>query len=150
MSIHRATINWQRDGQSFELKSYSRDHIWQFPGGESLHASAAPAYAGNAALVDPEEAFTASLSSCHMLTFLALACSKGFVVNSYRDEAEGTLGKTEQGRLAMTRVVLRPRIEFEGTTPDAETMSGLHERAHKACFIANSVSTEVAVESAES
>lgn len=149
MSIHKATINWQRNGQPFELKTYSRDHLWQFPGGESLRASAAPAYAGNAALVDPEEAFTASLSSCHMLTFLALACSKGFVVNSYNDEAEGTLGKTEQGRLAMNRVVLRPRIQFQGAVPDAQAMASLHERAHKACFIANSVSTEVVVEPAE-
>jgi organic hydroperoxide reductase OsmC/OhrA len=146
MSSHKATISWNRNDQPFELKTYSRDHLWQFPGGESLSASAAPAYAGNADLVDPEEAFTASLSACHMLTFLALACSKGFVVNRYEDEAEGTLAKNEQSRLAMTRVVLRPKIEFEGSAPDSATLEVLHERAHKACFIANSVNTEIVVE----
>lgn len=150
MSIHKATINWQRDGLPFELKTYSRDHLWQFPGGESLRASAAPDFAGNPALVDPEDAFTASLSACHMLTFLALACSKGFVVNSYHDEAEGTLGKNEHGRLVMTQVVLRPKVEFEGTPPDADTLDSLHHRAHKACFISNSVNTEVSVEVPES
>jgi organic hydroperoxide reductase OsmC/OhrA len=98
-------------------------------------------------MVDPEDAFTASISSCHMLFFLAFACSKGFVVNGYQDEAEGMLGKDDQGRMAMIRVVLRPRIEFEGEVPDAATMTSLHHRSHKACFIANSVSTEIVVES---
>ena len=146
MATHKATIRWQRGGKEFTLATYERDHSWQFEGGETVRASAAPAYKGNPAFVDPEEAFTASLSSCHMLTFLALAANKGFVVDEYVDHAEGYLDKNEQGRMAMTRVVLRPQITWGGEAPDADTLHQLHERAHKACFIANSVTTKIDVE----
>ena len=111
-------------------------------------ASAAPAYLGNPQLVDPEEAFIASLSSCHMLTFLAIASRKRLVVESYIDEATGWLEKNASGGLAITRVVLRPRVVFSGDkSPSPEELAQLHDQAHHACFIANSVKTEVSVES---
>ncbi len=146
MASHKISLNWSRNGQDFKPGMYSTDHRWTFEGGESVGASAAPAYKGNPALVDPEEAFTASLSACHMLTFLHMCAMKGFVVNSYTDDAEGFLGKNDDGRMAMVRVVLRPQIEFDGDAPDAATMDQLHHRAHMNCFIANSVSTKIDIE----
>lgn len=112
-----------------------------------MRASAAPAYLGDPALVDPEEAFVASLSSCHMLTFLALAAKKRLVVDRYTDEAVGYMEKNAQGKLAITRVVLRPKVSFGGSgAPPAEVSEELHATAHRYCFIANSVTAEIAVE----
>ena len=145
MSEHRAHLLWQHDGSDFLARQYSRNHQIRFPGGESYLGSAAVEYGGDAAAVDPEAAFTASLSSCHMLTFLALAAVKGFVVEHYEDEAVGTLGKNEEGRLAMTEVLLQPRVRFSGNAPTPEQLSQLHERAHRGCFIANSVKTPIRV-----
>jgi len=145
MSSHKASIHWQRGDSEFSPAGYNRDHRWDFEGGESVGASAAPAYKGNPALVDPEQAFTASLSACHMLTFLYMAATKGLVVERYDDDAEGFIGKNEEGRMAVTRVVLRPRVEF-AEAPDAETLATLHERAHKMCFIANAVRCAVDIE----
>ncbi|MCB1609979.1 MAG: OsmC family protein [Xanthomonadales bacterium] len=145
MSEHRAKLIWSHDGSDFLARNYTRNHRIEFPNGQSYAGSAAVEYGGDAACVDPEAAFTASLSSCHMLTFLALAAVKGFVVEHYEDDAVGTLGKNEQGRLAMTHVRLSPQIRFAGNAPDADTLKVLHERAHRACFIANSVSTIVEV-----
>ncbi len=119
-----------------------------FDAGITVRASAAPSYKGNERCVDPDEAFVASLSSYHMLTFLAIACKKGFAVDGYRDQAVGTLGKDPAGRLAMTRVTLRPQVGFGGEkTPMPEELAQMHDQAHHACFIANSVKTEVIVES---
>jgi len=146
MSDHHATIRWRRTSDDFTYQSYNRDHEWDFAGGQTLRASAAPDYQGDAALANPEEAFIASLSSCHMLTFLALCTKKRLVVDSYVDEAAGSLGKLDDGRMAVTKVTLRPKIEFGGDAPDAETLRDLHDKAHKHCFIANSVTTEVTVE----
>ncbi len=146
MSEHHASIRFAHSAGSFADKSFSRDHQWLFKGDQQLLASSAPAFNGNPNAVDPEDAFTASLASCHMLTLLALAAVKGFEVASYSDDAIGTLDKNEQGRMSMVRVVLRPRIEFTGRQPTIEELHGLHERAHKACFIANSVTTAVSVE----
>ncbi len=149
MSEHRVTVSWDRGGRDFTYETYSRDHTWSFEGGTTVAASAAPAYKGNADLVDPEEAFVASLSSCHMLTFLALATKKRLVVERYTDRAVGVLEKNEDGRLAVTRVVLRPEIEFGGDRrPTPADLAELHEKAHDHCFIANSVKTEVTVEQA--
>lgn len=148
MSEHHATICWGRGEVEFRYDSYSRDHDWSFPGGERVAASAAVEYLGSAERVDPEEAFVASLASCHMLTFLAIAARKRLVVDSYRDEAVGFMEKNEQGRLAVTRVVLRPRIEWEGEPPSAEAIEKIHQLSHETCFIANSVRTEIRVESA--
>lgn len=145
MSEHRAKLIWDNDGSDFLAKQYTRNHRIEFANGQAYAASAAVEYGGDAQCVDPEAAFTASLSSCHMLTFLALAAVKKFVVESYEDDAVGTLGKNEQGRLAMTHVLLSPRIKFTGNAPDEGVLNTLHERAHRACFIANSVTTKIEV-----
>jgi len=146
MSEHKARISWTRDGKDFGYKTYSRDHVWRFDNGVEVPASATPAYLGNPERVDPEGALVAALSSCHMLTFLALAANKGFVVDSYEDHAVGFVEKNTQGKLAVTRVELRPRIVFSGPkTPTAADMEWLHDKAHKECFIANSVTTDVRV-----
>ncbi len=146
MSEHQATISWARDGADFGYKTYSRDHVWRFANGVETPASAAPAYLGNPERVDPESAFVAALASCHMLTFLALAANKGFVIDSYEDAAVGRLEKNANGKLAITAVELRPKIRFGGekqpTQPDLEW---LHDKAHRECFIANSVLTDVKV-----
>jgi organic hydroperoxide reductase OsmC/OhrA len=149
MSEHKVTVAWKKETPEFEYSSYNRDHDWVFDAGITLRASATPAYQGNERCVDPEEAFVASLSSCHMLTFLAIACKKRFIVESYHDQAVGILGKDPSGKLAMTRVTLRPQIRFGGDkTPTPEELRQMHDQAHHACFIANSVKTEVVVESA--
>jgi organic hydroperoxide reductase OsmC/OhrA len=145
MSEHKATVRWNRDGKDFAYKTYSRDHAWSLNGNE-VPASATPAYLGNPDRVDPEAAFVAALSSCHMLTFLALAASKGFVVDSYEDNAVGHLEKNAAGKMAVTRVELRPEIKFGGTkAPAPADLDWLHDKAHKECFIANSVTTDVKV-----
>jgi organic hydroperoxide reductase OsmC/OhrA len=148
MSEHRVTVRWRRTSPDFTYESYNRDHDWVFAGVQ-VPASAAPAYRGTPERVDPEEAFVASLSSCHMLTFLALACKKRLTVDSYEDDAVGHLEKNAHGKLAVTRVILRPRIRFAGTSPTAEELAQLHDRAHHECFIANSVLTTVTVEPKE-
>ena len=112
-----------------------------------MQASAAPAYLGNPKFVDPEEAFVASLSSCHMLTFLAIACKKKFVLDEYVDEAVGHMEKNAEGKMAITRVTLKPKIKFSGDKqPSAEELDKMHHAAHDNCFISNSVKTAVTVE----
>ena len=151
MSTYTATIRWSRDGaEGFTKGQYSRAHEWAFDGGITVPASGSPhivpAPWSDQAGVDPEEAFVASLSSCHMLFFVDFARRAGFVVDSYVDEAEGVLEKRADGKMAMTRVTLRPRVAWGGNPPDAAAIADLHHRAHDACFIANSVTTEVTVE----
>jgi organic hydroperoxide reductase OsmC/OhrA len=149
MSEHWVTIDWKRETPDFDYKSYNRDHDWLFDAGITVRASANPTYLGNERCVDPEEAFVASLSSCHMLTFLAICCRNGIVLDGYRDKAVGFLGKDQAGRLAMVKVTLRPQVTFGGEkTPTPEELAKLHDQAHHACFIANSVKTEVVVEPA--
>ena len=149
---YTATIRWNRTGDgAFAKGQYSRAHEWAFDGGAVVAASASPAHVppgfADPAGVDPEEAFVASLSSCHMLFFLFFAGRAGFVVDSYVDEADGELGKNADGREAMTRVTLRPRVTFSGDKQPSEAeIADLHHRSHEACFIANSVTTEVVVE----
>jgi organic hydroperoxide reductase OsmC/OhrA len=146
MSEHKANIKWTRGGVDFAYKTYSRDHTWRFDNGVEVPASAAPAYLGNAQRVDPEAAFVAALSSCHMLTFLALASNKGFVVDSYEDSAVGHLEKNAGGKLAITRVELHPKIAYSGAKqPTPADLDWLHDKAHRECFIANSVTTEIHV-----
>jgi organic hydroperoxide reductase OsmC/OhrA len=145
MSEHKATVKWSRGGKDFTYKTYSRDHLWIVSGNE-IPASATTAYLGNPNRVDPEAALVAALSSCHMLTFLALAANKGFVVESYDDAAVGHLEKNAAGKLAITRVELHPKIVYGGTKqPTAEDLDWLHDKAHRECFIANSVTTDVRV-----
>jgi organic hydroperoxide reductase OsmC/OhrA len=150
MSSYTATVRWSRGGNDgFAKGQYSRAHEWAFDGGATVPASASPhivpAPWSDQAGVDPEEAFIASLSSCHMLFFLDFARRDGWVIDSYVDEADGVLEKRDDGKMAMTRVVLHPRIEWSGDAPDASALEALHHRAHSACFIANSVTTTVTV-----
>jgi organic hydroperoxide reductase OsmC/OhrA len=146
MSEHVASIDWRRTTADFDYDSYDRNHRWRFDGGVELAASSAPAYKGDPARVDPEEALVAAIASCHMLTFLAVAARRRLVVDAYQDDAVGTMEKNDEGRLAITRVVLRPRIAFSGAAPDAAELARLHELAHAGCFIANSVRAEIRVE----
>ncbi len=147
MSEHSVRIEWTRRTDSFDYEGFDRHHEWLFPGGTRVEASAAPEYRGDPHCVNPEEAFAAALSSCHMLTFLALAARRRFTVDRYEDEAVATLARNEEGKQAVTRVRLRPSVAFGGERrPDAAELEKLHERAHAGCFIASSVRTEVAVE----
>jgi organic hydroperoxide reductase OsmC/OhrA len=147
MSQHHATIEWHRGDVDFTYEAYSRDHGWIFPGGIEIAASAAPAFKGSPDRVDPEEAFVAAIASCHMLTFLALAARKGIVIDRYHDRAVGLLEKNDEGRLAVTKVTLRPEIDFGGKSPDEPALAQLHQQSHHGCFIANSVRTTITVES---
>jgi organic hydroperoxide reductase OsmC/OhrA len=150
MGTHIATITWQRGDASFSDGRYSRLHEWRFDGGSVVAASPSPhvvpAPWSDAAAIDPEEAFIASIASCHMLWFLSLAAERGLVVDTYAYDAIGTMARIAPGRQAITEVVLRPRIAFSGAAPDAATIAGLHEAAHERCFIANSVKTAIRVE----
>jgi organic hydroperoxide reductase OsmC/OhrA len=152
VSTYTAAIRWTRDPSTdFAKGQYSRAHEWAFDGGAVVPASPSPhvvpAPWSDQAGVDPEEAFVASLSSCHMLFFIDFARRAGFVVDSYVDEAEGVLEKRSDGKIAVTKVTLRPRIAFSGDRqPTATEIADLHHRAHEDCFIANSVTTEVTVE----
>jgi organic hydroperoxide reductase OsmC/OhrA len=146
MSEHKVTLKWERGGADFSYQKYPRDHTWSFDGGHTMTATAAPAYLGNPANVDPEEAFVASLASCHMLTFLAIACKQKFVLDSYEDAAVGYMENNADGKLAITRVELRPKITWTGNRrPSAEELDKMHHFAHGNCFIANSVKTNVTV-----
>lgn len=152
MSTYTATIRWSRNGEeAFAKGRYSRAHEWLFDGGAIVPASASPdnvpAGTANEAGVDPEEAFIAAISSCHMLFFIDYARRAGFVIDSYLDEAVGVMEKNDQGRIAVTRVTLRPRIVFGGQNqPLEEEIAQLHHRSHEECFIANSVKTEVIIQ----
>ncbi len=152
MSQYTAQVVWKRQAsEPFMDNKYSRAHIWRFDGGAEVPASAAPAVVkppmSDPAGVDPEEALVASLSSCHMLTFLYVAARKGFVIDEYTDDAIGVLEKNEAGRLAMTRVTLRPEVRFAGEKrPTSNELDAMHHQAHDQCIIASSVKTEVLVE----
>lgn len=146
MSEHRAHVAWERRTPDFTYEGYDRTYELRFPGGQTLRGSAAPDYKGDAACANPEEQLAAALAGCHMLTFLAIAARSRLTVDGYEDEAVATLGKDAEGRLAVTRVVLRPRVRFGGQAPDPERLRTLHEKAHKNCFVAASVRCEVVVE----
>ena len=149
---YTATVTWQRAGDAkFTDNRYSRAHEWRFDGGTTVPASSSPAVVpvplSNAAAVDPEEAFVASLSACHMLFFLFHAAKKGFVIDRYEDAAAGLMGKNAEGRTAMLKVTLRPRISWGGDRqPSAEELDAMHHQSHLDCYIANSVKCDVAVE----
>jgi organic hydroperoxide reductase OsmC/OhrA len=145
MSEHPVKLQWNRATPDFDLKSYNRGHDVTFKNGQTVTMSSAVAYRGDADAIDPEEMFVASLASCHMLTFLALAAGRKFTVDSYSDDPVGHAEKNEKGRNAVTRVTLRPKVAFSGESPDDETLHELHEEAHEKCFIANSVCAAVDV-----
>lgn len=152
MSEYRAEIVWERDAaQDFLGNRYSRRHLLRFDGGLEVPGSSAPSSVplpmSDAAAVDPEEAFVASLASCHMLWFLAIAAKRRFIVDRYVDAARGVMARNEQGKLAMTLVTLRPAVTFSGARrPSVDELTELHHKAHEECFIANSVKTEVRCE----
>jgi organic hydroperoxide reductase OsmC/OhrA len=151
MSEYRVTIDWQGRAtpEEFLKGRYSREHRWTFDGGAVVEASSSPSVVrapwSNPSHVDPEEAFVAAISSCHMLTFLYLASKAGLVVNHYRDDAVGVMTKTAQGVEWVSRVTLAPQITYAGNQPSAEQLGELHHEAHRQCFIANSVKTEIVV-----
>jgi organic hydroperoxide reductase OsmC/OhrA len=148
---YQARVHWERGAALFTDNRYSRGHTWHFDGGIEVPASSSPHVVrvplSLEKAVDPEEAFVASLSSCHMLFFLSFAASGGWRVDEYTDDAVGTMGRNAAGRTAMLSVVLRPRVSFSGERlPGRAELQQLHHRAHEECFIANSVVTEVRVE----
>ena len=147
MSEHKVTLSWKNESEDFSYRNYDRTHSWKFEGGIAVKASAAPEYLGKKELVNPEEAFAASLASCHMLTFLAIASMKKYTIAVYEDNAVAILEKNETSRMAVTKLYLRPKIGFTGDNiPDETIINEMHHRAHTECFIANSVLTEIIIE----
>jgi len=151
MSEHKATVRWALPaGADFVKGRYSREHTWTFDGGVTVPASPSPGVVpapySNPAAVDPEEAYVASISSCHMLTYLHVASRQGFLIERYEDEAVGVMRKNERGAIWVSAVTLSPRIVYGGDRrPSAEDEARLHHLAHEQCFIANSVKTEITV-----
>lgn len=149
--VYKVKIFWKKNfDEPFLDNKYSRAHSWTFDGGIELAASSSPHVVplpmSDESAVDPEEAFVASLSSCHLLWFLSIAVEKNYTVESYEDDAEGVLGKDEEGKLAMTKVTLKPKVNFGGEhLPSREQIDELHHLAHEKCFIANSVKTKITV-----
>ncbi len=144
--MHTAHIDWKRTTPTFEYDAYNREHSWTFDNGTKVEASAAPAFMGKAG-IDPEEALVAALSSCHMLTFLAVCSKKRFVVESYTDDPVGILEKNEQGKMAVTHITLNPKVSFSGeNSPSEDQIKDLHQSAHENCFIANSFSGKVDIQ----
>lgn len=150
MTLHVAEIAWTRGDAAFLDHGYSRAHVWRFDGGAEVPASSAPTSVApplsDPTAVDPEEALAAAVGSCHMLFFLALAAKAGFVIDAYADRPEALLERGDRGRMSVTRITLRPQIVWIGEAPGAETLAGLHEQAHRLCYIANSLRGEVVVE----
>jgi len=152
MSEYYALVKWQRgEDEAFIDNNYSRGHVWEFDGGVSVPASSSPHVVplpfSVATHVDPEEAFVAALSSCHMLFFLSIAAKKRYLVESYTDDAIGIMENDESGKMSMTQVTLRPQVVFSGERlPSRQDLEDIHHQAHELCFIANSVKTKVITE----
>ena len=150
MSGHDATIEWRRGDQPFVDKRYSRAHSWTFDGGAVVPGSSAPASVpvplSDPCAVDPEEAMIASLSSCHMLWFLAFAANAGLVLDSYVDAASGELDRDAAGRRYLARVTLRPVTRFAGRAPDQAELDALHHQAHDHCEMAHSVRAAITIQ----
>ncbi len=144
MSRYSAEVAWNR-GEVAPGEDYSRSHVWRFDGGVEVPASSAPDLHGDPSCVDPEEAFVASISSCHMLWFLHLAADRGFHVRTYTDRAVGHMNRVDRGVIAITDVDLHPEIEWVGDVPDARTTAEIHDESHHRCFIANSVTSTITV-----
>lgn len=146
MSVHQASIEWQRAPNAQEAQTYSRRHRDLFNGGQALNVSAGVDFKGDADSADPEQLLLSALGSCHMLTFLAIAELQGYTVEHYRDKPVGHLEKNAQGRMAITRIELSPVVGFSGDKqPDAAALAKLHASAHRNCFIASSINAEVSV-----
>lgn len=149
MGKHVATVRWESDG-NFLSGTYSRAHILEFDGGASVAGSSSPAMVSipmsDPAGVDPEEALIAAVAACHMLWFLSIAQAAGLDIVRYRDAASAVMGRNAEGRIAVTRITLRPGILFAGQRPDEAQLARLHHEAHESCFIANSLRTEIVIE----
>ena len=146
MSEHRIELDWLRNNGPFERGKYSSAHQIKFSDTLTVHGSPSPAFGGDDQAADPEQLFLSSISACHMLTFLAVAANRGYVVDTYHDSASATLTKDANGKMAVTKVVLSPKVTFSGEKhPSSDDYQKLHERAHQACFIANSVKSDVVV-----
>ena len=148
---YTSKILWERNGANFSDNRYSRKHVWRFDGGIEVPASSSPQVVrvplSDAAAVDPEEAFVASIASCHMLWLLDIAARAGFIIDTYVDDAVGILAKNSAGKLAMTTVTLKPNVIFSGDKlPSREDIERMHHKAHDECFIATSVKSEVRCE----
>lgn len=148
MSVHRARVEWRRATPDFAYETYDRTHTIALEGGQTLQGSSAPDYKGDPARANPEELLAASLASCHMLTFLAVAAKSRLVVDAYEDQAEATLGKNAAGKMAVVKVLLRPKVTFAGEAPAPEKLQALHDKAHAHCMIANSINCEVVLQPA--
>ncbi len=151
MSKYAATIKWQRNNEDFLGNNYSRVHTWQFNGGTEIAASASshlvPLPWSCEENVDPEQAFVASLSSCHMLFYLSIASEQGIQVESYTDQAEGVMSKNPAGKMAISKITLRPRVTYSGSNiPEHKTEESMHHLAHDNCFIANSVNSQIEID----
>lgn len=145
---YSANVSWKRNSVPFNAKSYDRTHTIKLGSGSSFEASSAPEFVGNAELPNPEELFTASIASCFMLTFLYWTAMKGIIIDEYSLSAEATLAKNAEGKMAVTEVVLRPRIVFyQNNRPDSSVLQELFKKAHDNCFISSSVKTKIVIES---
>ena len=154
MQQFEAKLVWERGEQDFAGQRYSRAHEWMFDGGLRVPASSSPLSVplpmSNPANLDPEEALVAAVSSCHMLFFLSIAAQRGYTIDRYGDHAVGELDRNAEGRMAMTRITLRPAIAFSGAAlPDAAARAAMHHLAHEKCYIANSIKADVVVAEAE-
>ena len=146
MSDHRIALDWSLNGGAFARGNYSPDHTIRYSGGQTVHGSAA-VLGGAGDFADPEQLLLSALSSCHMLTFLAICANRGYMIDSYHDDAVAELDKNADGKTAVVKATLAPKVIFSGDKkPSAEDYAALHERAHAACFIANSVKTRVTLQ----
>ncbi len=152
MSNYVATVVWTRAADApFKDNKYSRAHEWRFDGGAVVKGSSAPSSVrvplSDPSAVDPEEALVAAVASCHMLFFLSYVAAAGFVVDRYEDDAIGEMGKNANGKTAIVKITLRPKIVWVGSPPGAQQIDQLHHRSHEECYIANSITAQVTVES---
>jgi len=145
--LHHVALHWEKGDQPFTYETYTRSHTVHFGSGTTVPASSAPTYLGDKTRVNPEEQILGAISSCHMLTFLAIAAKKRLEVLRYDDDATAVLGKNEDGRIAVVSATLRPKVVFgDAHAVDAETLQRLHESSHRGCFIANSVRFPITIE----
>lgn len=147
MSQHDVTVVWKKTTDSFAYKDYNREHEWIFSEKEQVRVSSAPQFLGDPECADPEQGFVAALSSCHLLFFLAFCAKKRMVVEEYKDEAYGILEENQEGKMVISKVVLRPKVTFvDGLEPSREQLEKLHHTAHDKCFLANSIKSEMVIE----
>ena len=146
MSEHRINLEWSRGDGAFARSGYNKEHLIHYAGGQTLRGAPSTDFGGDDAHADPEQLLLSALSSCHMLTFLAVCANRGYIVDNYLDDAVAELGKNADGKNAVIKATLAPKVAFSGDKqPTTEEYAALHARAHAACFIANSVKTQVDV-----